>query len=246
MFDMSQQRQNKMGTEEFGDTSYSKIFVGGLAWETQTDTMKNYFAQFGEILEAVIITDRITGKSKGYGFVTFKDPESARKACQINPFPVIDGRRANCNLAYLGAQKNRPTFSRHAGTDKIMPSAVTCTAPSDVHGKNMPQPFPQYPAYAPHMNYYGVQQQQYLPCYYNTRFPAGVYLNYYPFYASPSPSPSPSPTQYTKIVQSPYLSQQYGGLGIPSLPSPPSLAVTGGGKVPGITGDENSSNTQNT
>lgn len=71
MFDMSQQRQNKMGTEEFGDTSYSKIFVGGLAWETQTDTMKNYFAQFGEILEAVIITDRITGKSKGYGFVVF-------------------------------------------------------------------------------------------------------------------------------------------------------------------------------
>lgn len=50
---------------------HSKIFVGGLAWKTQTDTLKSYFDQFGEILEAVVIIDRTTGKSKGYGFVIF-------------------------------------------------------------------------------------------------------------------------------------------------------------------------------
>lgn len=44
--------------------------------------------------------------------MTFKDPESARKACE-NPYPVIDGRRANCNLAYLGAHKNRPNLPQH-------------------------------------------------------------------------------------------------------------------------------------
>ena len=135
------------------DTTFTKIFVGGLAWETQRDTMRRYFEQFGEILEAVVITDKNTGRSKGYGFVstthmyiyllilffnpllllllflyalsfllclnnyslvfayvfsskvTFKDPESAVRACQ-NPSPVIDGRRANCNLASLGANKN--------------------------------------------------------------------------------------------------------------------------------------------
>ena len=43
--------------------------MGGLAWETQKETMKKYFEQFGEILEAVVITDKATGKSKGYGFV---------------------------------------------------------------------------------------------------------------------------------------------------------------------------------
>ncbi|KAL5981592.1 hypothetical protein ACLOJK_015655 [Asimina triloba] len=53
----------------FGDTTYTKVFVGGLAWETQSDTMRRYFEQFGEILEAVVIYDKNTGRSKGYGFV---------------------------------------------------------------------------------------------------------------------------------------------------------------------------------
>lgn len=57
------------GGGQFGDTTYTKVFVGGLAWETQKETMKSYFEQFGDILEAVVITDKATGRSKGYGFV---------------------------------------------------------------------------------------------------------------------------------------------------------------------------------
>ncbi|KAK1266706.1 hypothetical protein QJS04_geneDACA014514 [Acorus gramineus] len=52
----------------FGDTTFTKVFVGGLAWETQSETMRRYFEQFGEILEAVVISDKNTGRSKGYGF----------------------------------------------------------------------------------------------------------------------------------------------------------------------------------
>lgn len=55
---------------DFSDTTYTKIFVGGLAWETQRDAMRRYFEQFGEIQEAVVITDKNTGRSKGYGFVS--------------------------------------------------------------------------------------------------------------------------------------------------------------------------------
>lgn len=55
---------------QFGDTTFTKVFVGGLAWETPTEEMRRYFEQFGEILEAVIIADKNTGKSKGYGFVS--------------------------------------------------------------------------------------------------------------------------------------------------------------------------------
>ena len=44
--------------------------------------------------------------------VTFKDPEAAMRACQ-NPSPVIDGRRANCNIAALGASKNQPLTLHH-------------------------------------------------------------------------------------------------------------------------------------
>ncbi|PSS00186.1 RNA-binding protein [Actinidia chinensis var. chinensis] len=102
------------GQGQFGDTTYTKVFVGGLAWETQKDTMKKYFEQFGDILEAVVITDKSTGRSKGYGFVTFREAEAAMKAC-VDAAPVIDGRRANCNLASLGVQRSKPSTPKHGG-----------------------------------------------------------------------------------------------------------------------------------
>ena len=51
--------------------------------------------------------------------VTFKDPEAAKKACQ-NPSPIIDGRRANCNLASIGANKNRPQAPQHGLNPSIL------------------------------------------------------------------------------------------------------------------------------
>ncbi|RID46673.1 hypothetical protein BRARA_I03319 [Brassica rapa] len=96
----------------FGDTTFTKVFVGGLAWETPTEEMRRYFDQFGEILEAVIITDKTTGKSKGYGFVTFREPDSATRAV-ADPNPVIDGRKANCNIASFG--RPRPSTPRGRG-----------------------------------------------------------------------------------------------------------------------------------
>lgn len=56
--------------QQFGDTTLTKVFVGGLAWETQKDTLGDHFEKYGEILEAVIISDKVTGRSKGYGFVS--------------------------------------------------------------------------------------------------------------------------------------------------------------------------------
>ncbi|KAG1364199.1 RNA-binding protein 24-B [Cocos nucifera] len=94
----------------FGDTTLTKVFVGGLAWETQSETLRRHFEQFGEILEAVVISDKNTGRSKGYGFVTFRHPESARRAC-ADPSPIIDGRRANCNLASLGRLRPAPSYA---------------------------------------------------------------------------------------------------------------------------------------
>uniref|UniRef100_A0A804PWA2 RRM domain-containing protein n=1 Tax=Zea mays TaxID=4577 RepID=A0A804PWA2_MAIZE len=90
----------------FGDTTLTKVFVGGLAWETPSEGLRQHFERYGDILEAVVITDRLTGRSKGYGFVTFREPEAARRAVQ-DPNPTIAGRRANCNIASLGPP--RPT-----------------------------------------------------------------------------------------------------------------------------------------
>ncbi|XP_027086256.1 probable RNA-binding protein ARP1 isoform X3 [Coffea arabica] len=96
------------GQQNLGDTTLTKVFVGGLAWETPKEAMREHFEKYGEILEAVIISDKVTGRSKGYGFVTFKDAEAAKKACE-DATPVINGRRANCNLASLGAKRARPS-----------------------------------------------------------------------------------------------------------------------------------------
>uniref|UniRef100_A0A914ZSU9 RRM domain-containing protein n=1 Tax=Parascaris univalens TaxID=6257 RepID=A0A914ZSU9_PARUN len=85
------------------DTTFTKIFVGGLPYHTSDKTLHEYFEQFGEIEEAVVITDRQTQKSRGYGFVTMKDRAAAERACK-DPNPIIDGRKANVNLAYLGAK----------------------------------------------------------------------------------------------------------------------------------------------
>lgn len=85
------------------DTTFTKIFVGGLSYHSTDETLKRYFERFGDIEEAVVITDRQTGKSKGYGFVTMSTKEAANQAV-CDPNPVIDGRKANVNLAYLGAK----------------------------------------------------------------------------------------------------------------------------------------------
>lgn len=97
---------NHNNGSQFGDTTLTKVFVGGLAWETPKDTLREHFQKYGEILEAVIISDKVTGRSKGYGFVTFKEAEAANKACE-EPSVMINGRRANCNIASHGARRQR-------------------------------------------------------------------------------------------------------------------------------------------
>ncbi len=54
-----------------------KLFVGGLNWKTTDDGLRSAFDRFGEITEAKVITDRETGRSRGFGFVTFVENEAA-------------------------------------------------------------------------------------------------------------------------------------------------------------------------
>ena len=51
-----------------------KVFVGGISWETSEERLKEYFSSFGQVLEAVIVKDRSTGRARGFGFVAFSDP----------------------------------------------------------------------------------------------------------------------------------------------------------------------------
>ncbi|XP_047323539.1 probable RNA-binding protein ARP1 [Impatiens glandulifera] len=173
----------------FGDTTFTKVFVGGLAWETPTDVMRHYFDQFGEILEAVIINDKNTGKSKGYGFVTFRDPESAKRAC-IEANPVIDGRRANCNIASLGRPRPSPPRGRGGGAP---------AAQGSPYGGGMPPTPPPPPAvfyppygYAAYPQEYGYHQGYYNPAQAQLQQQPQQYYHHQhqqqQFYGSPSSS----------------------------------------------------------
>ncbi|KAJ7294380.1 hypothetical protein O6H91_Y260900 [Diphasiastrum complanatum] len=165
---------SRFGSNQFGDTTLTKVFVGGLAWETHRETMRRHFEHFGEILEAVVITDKNTGRSKGYGFVTFRDPEAARRACE-DPTPVIDGRRANCNLASLGSRP-RPSAPPYGVRFRPMhspsPSSPTgahgyAAGPAPAFSHVVPFPYQQgfaypsygYPQYSPDYAYQQVSKQ---------------------------------------------------------------------------------------
>jgi RNA recognition motif-containing protein len=76
----------------------NKLFVGSLPWSVTSDGLKELFAQYGDITEAVVITDRNTGRSKGFGFVTFAKEEDAQKGLEMNG-KDIEGRTIVVNTA---------------------------------------------------------------------------------------------------------------------------------------------------
>ncbi|KAJ9539951.1 hypothetical protein OSB04_026457 [Centaurea solstitialis] len=134
----------------FGDTTLTKVFVGGLAWETPKEAMRDHFEKYGDILEAVIISDKTTGRSKGYGFVTFKEPESAKKACE-DPTPVINGRRANWPNVIVGPRSAGAMTPPPPSTSQ--PRAVVLSTNAST-GVTLPPPHHQaaavpYYGYAP-------------------------------------------------------------------------------------------------
>lgn len=76
-----------------------KLFVGSLAWATTDDGLRDAFERFGEVIEAKVITERETGRSRGFGFVTFADAAAADTAMQEMDGAQLDGRRLNVNVA---------------------------------------------------------------------------------------------------------------------------------------------------
>ena len=76
-----------------------KLFVGNLSWGVDNAKLEEAFASFGAIEEAVVITDRATGRSKGFGFVTFADDAAAEKAVAEMNGKELDGRDLTVNEA---------------------------------------------------------------------------------------------------------------------------------------------------
>jgi RNA recognition motif-containing protein len=76
-----------------------KLFVGNIEWGATEDQLMELFGQYGEVEEAIIIKDRMSGRSKGFGFVTFANDEDADKAMEALNGHDLNGRELVVNEA---------------------------------------------------------------------------------------------------------------------------------------------------
>src|SRR5689334_15734799 len=77
----------------------TKLFVGSLAWATTDDSLSSFFSQVGTVTSARVITDRATGRSKGFGFVEMSSDDEAQKAIAELNGKDLDGRAIVVNEA---------------------------------------------------------------------------------------------------------------------------------------------------
>ncbi|MDD3292516.1 MAG: RNA-binding protein [Candidatus Pacebacteria bacterium] len=89
-----------------------KLYVGGISYNTSEDALKDYFSQAGAVESATIIIDKISGRSKGFGFVEMTNDEDADKAIEMFNAKEFEGRSLTVNEARPKEDRPRPSFNR--------------------------------------------------------------------------------------------------------------------------------------
>ncbi|XP_078053661.1 heterogeneous nuclear ribonucleoprotein at 27C isoform X8 [Augochlora pura] len=112
---------------EMDDDEKGKLFVGGLSWETTQENLQRYFGRYGEVIDCVVMKNSESGRSRGFGFVTFSDPANVPLVLQNGPHQ-LDGRTIDpkpCN------PRTQQKPKRSGGFPKVflggLPSNVTET-----------------------------------------------------------------------------------------------------------------------
>jgi hypothetical protein len=77
----------------------SRLYVGNLSYDTDTETLRSAFAANGEVTDAHVVMDRESGRSRGFGFVTMATPDLAKKAIETMNGTMLDGRAIRVNEA---------------------------------------------------------------------------------------------------------------------------------------------------
>ncbi len=83
-----------------------RLYVGNLSWTTTDDSLKESMGRFGEVVDSKVITDRETGRSRGFGFVTFSAGEAADSAVSEMDGTDLDGRTIRVNEAHERPQRD--------------------------------------------------------------------------------------------------------------------------------------------
>jgi len=94
-----------------------KLYVGGLSYDTTEDSLKEAFAKAGTVESAIIIIDKMSGRSKGFGFVEFSSDEEAQKAIEMWNGKEFEGRSLTVNEARPMEERPRRDFNRDGGSN---------------------------------------------------------------------------------------------------------------------------------
>lgn len=113
------------------DSDQGKLFIGGISWETTEEKLKEHFSTYGEIVEAVIMKDRATGRARGFGFVVFADPAVADRA--LLDKHTIDGRVVESKKAVPRDEQQNSSRTSMGGprTKKIFVGGLAATVTED-------------------------------------------------------------------------------------------------------------------
>eukprot|EP00090_Calanus_glacialis_P040888 TRINITY_DN7158_c0_g1_i1.p1 TRINITY_DN7158_c0_g1~~TRINITY_DN7158_c0_g1_i1.p1 ORF type:complete len:420 (-),score=109.44 TRINITY_DN7158_c0_g1_i1:1413-2672(-) len=112
---------NIMGGEEIPNDP-GKMFIGGLSWQTTPESVREYFSQFGDVAEVMVMKDPATRRSRGFGFITFSNPGSVNKVLSY-PAHQLDGKLIEPKVAV--PRKSNPKLVMR--TKKIFVGGLSAT-----------------------------------------------------------------------------------------------------------------------
>jgi len=160
------------------------VFVGGISWKADETKLKEFFGRFGDVSSCKIIVDRETNKSKGYGFVTFKEPETAEAVKNATELNFL-GKTMNVGNAY---RKN--SSPKRAGQHPMNPGGM--------YGYPIPY-VPYGPSFVPYPPYMGGMPAGYDPYFGG---PSAYYdgTNFWPYPVGMTNSPPVHPQPYPMEV----------------------------------------------
>jgi heterogeneous nuclear ribonucleoprotein A1/A3 len=102
----SQESRDKRENQPEDDESEGKLFVGGLSWSTTEETLRSYFSKYGELSDAFVMTDPHSQRSRGFGFIRFKEHSAAEK-CLNDGSHEIDSRTVETKRAVPKGEMRR-------------------------------------------------------------------------------------------------------------------------------------------
>lgn len=133
---MSQDQQIWSAQDQRGPPVNNKIFVGGLSQTTTNESLNRHFGQFGQA-DAIVMMDKTTGRSRGFGFCTFSSPEAAQKALTMQQ--QIDGKTVECTPCWAKSVRSaRPEADRKV-ENKVFVGALSQNTTTESLGRHFAQ-----------------------------------------------------------------------------------------------------------